>query len=231
MSFCCDAESQFGPKVAERDLRRYRRRGADAVTKLMLAQLRRWPLQNKQLLNIGGGIGVISAELATDAIASATLVEASPAYLEVARRELQSCYGSRSTQFLLADFARIADTLPDADVITLDRVVCCYPDAEGLLRGAAARTRQLLAFSYPRDRWYMRMITAFQNFLRRIRGNVFRTFVHPTQQMSGVLERAGLVRAATHGTLVWVVDLYCRVGDSTDTLDAGDGRHIGKIST
>src|SRR6266481_8796468 len=132
MSFCCAAESQFGPKLAQRDLQRYRRRGADAVTKLMLAQLRRWPLQNKQLLNVGGGIGVINAELAPDGIASATLVEVSPAYLEVARRNLQSRYGSRSTQFLLGDFARIADTLPDADVITLDRVVCCYPDAEGL---------------------------------------------------------------------------------------------------
>jgi len=40
MSFCCAAENQFGPKVPERDLRRYRRRDADAVTKLMLAQLR-----------------------------------------------------------------------------------------------------------------------------------------------------------------------------------------------
>jgi|SRR5437764_202487 len=80
MSFCCAAESQFGPKVAQRDLQRYRRRGADAVTKLMPALLRRRPVQNKQLLNIGGGIGVISAELAADGIVGATLVEASPAY-------------------------------------------------------------------------------------------------------------------------------------------------------
>lgn len=231
MSFCCAAESQFGPKVAERDLRRYRRRGADAVTKLMLAQLRCWPLQNRQLLNIGGGIGVVSAELAADGIAGATLVEASPAYLEVARRELQSRYGSRSTEFLLGDFARIADTLPDADVITLDRVVCCYPDAETLLRGAAARTRQLLAFSYPRDRWYVRGITAVQNFLRRLRGNGFRTFVHLPQQMSAALQRTGLVRIATHGTLVWVVDLYRREGDIPPMLDTAGSRHIGKIPT
>jgi len=231
MSFCCAAENQFGPKVAERDLRRYRRRGADAVTKLMLAQLRQWPLKNKQLLNIGGGIGVISAELAADGIAGATLVEASPAYLEVARRELQSRQGSRSTEFLLGDFARIADTLPDADVITLDRVVCCYPDAEGLLRGAAARTLQLLAFSYPRDRWYMRATTAVQNLLRWMKGKPFRTFVHSPQQMSGVLGHARLVRAATQGTLVWVVDLYYRVGDITDTLDAGGSSHLGKIFT
>ena len=37
----CAAEAQFDRKVAERDLRRYRRRGADPITLLMLAELRR----------------------------------------------------------------------------------------------------------------------------------------------------------------------------------------------
>lgn len=60
MSFCCAAEGQFNHKVAERDLRRYRRKGPDATTQLMLAELRRWPLQEKQLLDIGSGIGVVS---------------------------------------------------------------------------------------------------------------------------------------------------------------------------
>lgn len=212
MSFCCAVENQFDPKRAERDLQRYRRRGPDAVTKLMLAQLRRWPLQNKQLLNIGGGIGVICAELAADGMAGTTLVEASSAYLEVARSEFKCRDGSRSSEFLFGDFARIADTLPDADVTTLDRVICCYPDSETLLRGAAGRTRQLLAFSYPRDRWYMRIITAIQNFLRRVRGNAFRTFVHSPLQMSASLERAGMVRVASRGTFVWVVDVYHRRG-------------------
>jgi 2-polyprenyl-3-methyl-5-hydroxy-6-metoxy-1,4-benzoquinol methylase len=135
----CAAEAQFNRKVAERDLRRYRRRGADATTRLMLAELRRWPLEGRQLLDVGGGIGVISRELADTGVASATIVEASPAYLEVARREAGSQYGSRPTQFILGDFAVIAGTLPEADVVTLDRVVCCYPDAEALLQQAAGR--------------------------------------------------------------------------------------------
>jgi 2-polyprenyl-3-methyl-5-hydroxy-6-metoxy-1,4-benzoquinol methylase len=79
----CAAEAQFNYKVAERDLRRYRRRGADATTRLMLAELRRWPLEGRRLLDVGGGIGVISRELAGTGVASATIVEASPAYLEV----------------------------------------------------------------------------------------------------------------------------------------------------
>jgi 2-polyprenyl-3-methyl-5-hydroxy-6-metoxy-1,4-benzoquinol methylase len=206
----CAAEAQFGRKVAERDLRRYRRRGAAGVTRIMLAELRRWPLQDRQLLDVGGGIGVVSAELAANGLATATLVEASPSYLEVAQGELESRYAPRPTQFLLGDFALIAGTLPDADVVALDRVVCCYPDAKALLQAAAARTRQLLAFTYPHDRWYMRAVIAAQNLLRRLRGNAFRVFVHSPQQMCATLENAGLIRAARHQTLAWVIDLYRR---------------------
>jgi len=211
---CCTqhsaADKQFDSKVAERDLQRYRRRGPNGITRLMLEELRRWPLQGEDLLDIGSGIGVIGAELAGTGLASATLVEMSSAYLEVARAEIGSRYKSRPVQFLLGDFAVIADTLTDADVVILNRVVCCYPDAEALLRAAAARTRRLLAFTYPRDRWYMRTSAALQNFWRRLRGNAFRIFVHSPDHMGAVLETAGLVRARRQGTLGWVLDLYHR---------------------
>jgi 2-polyprenyl-3-methyl-5-hydroxy-6-metoxy-1,4-benzoquinol methylase len=206
----CAAAAQFNHKVAERDLRRYRRRGADATTRLMLAELRRWPLEGRRLLDVGGGIGVISKELAGTGVASATIVEASPAYLEVARREAGSQYGLRPTQFILGDFAVIAGTLPDADVVTLDRVVCCYPDAEALLQQAAGRARQLLAFTYPRDRWYVRTLIVLENFWLRLTGKEFRAFVHQPERMGAVLEAAGLVRATRRETLVWTLDLYCR---------------------
>jgi 2-polyprenyl-3-methyl-5-hydroxy-6-metoxy-1,4-benzoquinol methylase len=206
----CAAEAQFNHKVAKRDLRRYRRRGADATTRLMLAELRHWPLEGRHLLDVGGGIGVISGELSDARVASAVTVEASPAYLEVARREVGPKYGSRPTQFVLGDFAAIAGTLPDADVVTLDRVVCCYPDPEALLGAAAAKTRQVLAFTYPRDRWYVRTMFAFGNFWLRLTGKKFRAFVHGPEQMAAVLEAAGLVRATQRKTLVWMLDLYQR---------------------
>jgi 2-polyprenyl-3-methyl-5-hydroxy-6-metoxy-1,4-benzoquinol methylase len=206
----CAAETQFDRKRAEGDLRRYRRRGADVTTRLLLEEIRRRPLEGRRLLDIGGGIGVISAELAGNGVASATMVEASSAYLEVARREAGSRFGSRPTQFILGDFAAIASTLPDADVVTLDRVVCCYPHGEALLREAAARARQVLAFTFPRDRWYVRMMIALENFWRRLTGNKFRAFVHPPQRMGTVLESAGFVREARRKTLVWAMELYRR---------------------
>jgi hypothetical protein len=139
-------------------------------------------------------------------------VEASTAYLEVARREVGLKFGSRPVQFVRGDFAVIAGTLPDADVVTLDRVVCCYPDAEALLGAAATHTRQVLAFTYPRDRWYVRVMVGLENFLRRLQGKKFRMFVHAPERMAGVLEASGLVRAKQRETLVWMLDVYHRGG-------------------
>ena len=206
----CAAEGQFNRKRAERDLRRYRRRGADATTRLLLAELRRWPLEGASILDVGGGIGVIELELADSGVSRATVVEASPAYFEVARGELESRYGPRPTQFIIGDFATLAPTLADADVVTLDRVVCCYPDAETLLRAAALRARRFVAFTYPRDRWYVRAFIKCVNFGQRLRRSQFRAFIHSQERMQVVLESAGLVRAARQQTVAWRFDLYRR---------------------
>jgi hypothetical protein len=120
-------------------------------------------------------------ELAGSGVSSATVVEASPAYFEVARGEVESRYGSRPTEFVVGDFPAMAPTLPDADVVTLDPVVCCYPNAEDLLRSAAQRARRLVAFSYPRNRWYVRGFIAFENFLAAFK----------RQPVSGISSPAG----------------------------------------
>ena len=177
---------------------------------MLLAALRCWPLEDLQLLDVGSGIGVVAAELAAAGLASATLVDASPAYLELARRNVGSRYGSRPTQFILGDFAAIARTLPEADVVTLDRVVCCYPDASGLLGAAATRSRRLLALTHPRDLWYLRAGFAVMNFFFWIGRSPFRIFVHAPQQMASLLEAAGFVCAAHRGSFLWSFSLYRR---------------------
>jgi 2-polyprenyl-3-methyl-5-hydroxy-6-metoxy-1,4-benzoquinol methylase len=206
----CAAAAHFDPKVADGDLRRYQRHGPDVSTRILLSELRRLPLQGLHLLDVGAGIGVIAVELAGTGLASLTLADASAAYLEAARRHLASRGASRPAQYFLGDFAASADSLPDADIVTLDRVVCCYPDVEALLRGAAARARRMVAFTYPRDRWYVHAALVLENSWYRLNRNPFRAFVHSPERMGSVLESAGFVRAARHATLQWALDLYRR---------------------
>ena len=206
----CAAVSHFNPKKADRDLRRYRGHGPDPSTRMLLSQLRRWPLQGLHLLDVGGGIGIIAVELAGAGLAGVTIADASAGYLEAARRHLASRHSSPAAQFILGDFAATVGAVPDADIVTLDRVVCCYPDVDALLREAAARARHIVAFTYPRDTWYVRAGVVVENLWYWLRQDPFRAFVHSPQRMASVLESAGFVRAARDASLQWALDLYRR---------------------
>src|SRR5260370_35835156 len=59
----CAAAVHFNPMKAERDLRRYQHHLPDPSTRILLAELRRSPLQGLPLLDVGGGIRVNAAGL------------------------------------------------------------------------------------------------------------------------------------------------------------------------
>jgi magnesium-protoporphyrin O-methyltransferase len=77
-------------------------------------------------------------------------------------------------KFIHADFTDVAPEIPTAELVTLDRVVCCYPDFRRLLKAAAEHSQRALAFTYPRETWYMRFGLRVINFFQRLRRDPFR---------------------------------------------------------
>lgn len=148
---CCEiTDHTFGEDSARADIKSYRKRGPAGQTKLILNAIRSLKIKDADLLDIGGGIGVIHHELLRDTANKATHVDASSAYLKVAKDEAARRNHADRVRFIHADFTDVASELPQADVVTLDRVVCCYPDFRGLLKAAAEHSRQAIAFTYPR---------------------------------------------------------------------------------
>lgn len=205
---CKATDEHFDLDAARRDLERYRRRGPDATTRLMLEAIGRAPLRGGSLLDIGAGIGVIHHELLSGALARATHVEAASAYITVAREEDVRRGAEESVDYLLGDAVALSDDLPAADLVTLDRVICCYADWESLVRVSASKARRLYAFSVPHDRWYVRTAVAISNLARRVRGDDFRVFVHPVGKIDRILTERGFQRLALRRTVVWQIALY-----------------------
>ncbi len=50
------------------------------------------------------------------------------------------------------DFMTLDERIDNADICLLDKVVCCYPDAQGLVQKSLAKTKQVYGLTYPRDR-------------------------------------------------------------------------------
>ncbi len=161
-------------------------------------------------MDVGGGIGAIHHELLEDAADQAIHVDASSAYLRAAQEEAARRGHSQRVSFMQADFTDVASDLPQADIVTLDRVVCCYGDFRSLLSAAAGRSRQILAMTYPREAWYVRAAIGLMDFIQFIRRDPFRVFLHPVAQMDAVLSRAGMRRVSLKRLFFWEIALYVR---------------------
>jgi len=146
---CCGAsacESQFDRKRAARELKNYRAHGpAHPTTRAMIHLLRRAGVEGTTLLDIGGDIGAIQHDLLEAGAREVTAVDASSAYQQAARVEAERRGVSARIQFRLGDFVTLAPEVAVADIVTLDRVVCCYPDMEPLVRLSAERCRRRIA--------------------------------------------------------------------------------------
>lgn len=210
LSACAGVEQHFGQEVAARDLARYRTKGPDSLSGLLLAALTARVRRGDSVLDVGAGVGILDFELLATGVTACTLVDASVAYIEAARDEAERQRVTDRLNFVIGDFTSIARDLPEADVVAMHRAVCCYPDYVGLLVAAADHSRRLFTFSYPRDRWYVRLGLAIENLLRRLRGDRFRTFVHEPGAMGAVVKQAGFERIDRRMTFAWCIDVFAR---------------------
>ena len=208
-TFCTTTERQFNGAVARRDLKRYRRRGPDATTRLLRDTILRAGAVGS-VLDVGTGIGALSFELLAAGVPKATAVDAASAYLAVAREEAGRRNLADRLELLHGDFVALAPQLAPTDVVAMNRVVCCYPAYEPLLEKALDRSRRFFAFSYPQDRWYVRTVVSLMNFARAMFRNPFRVFVHSAAGMHALLARGGFSAVSRRTTPVWAVELYAR---------------------
>jgi len=208
---CCEMENNtFGEDEAKANLKDYRKRGPANQTKLILEAVRSLGLKDASLLDVGGGIGTIHHELLKDVASEATHVDASSAYLKIATEEAKRLGHSEQVKFIHADFTDVAAELPQVDVVTLDRVVCCYPNFRELLKAASSKSRTAIALTYPREEWYIKAVMSIMNFFQRLRNDPFRVFVHPVAEMESLLNGEGLKKISVRRLFVWEMALYKR---------------------
>jgi len=139
-------------------------------------------------------------------------VDISRDYLTIAREETARRGHAGLVEFVEGDVVDLASSVPDSDVVTLDRVICCYPDMDRLLSVAAGKARRALGAVYPRDAWWVRSMISAANVFNRLRRSAFRVYLHHPAAIERVLRAHGLERSAGHRTAVWEVAVYRRAG-------------------
>ena len=171
----------------------------------MVSFLEQRGLSGASVLEIGGGVGEIQIELLKRGAEQTLNLELSPAYEQEAKQLLREAGFASRGQRRLHDIAVDPEAVEPADVVVLNRVVCCYPDYERLLGAAGARAERLLVFSYPRRNVASRLVLAIQNAGFRLMRREFRVFAHPPSAMLDVLADRGLHVAFARTGVAWHV--------------------------
>ena len=115
---CRGIEDFFDQKVAVREVRDYRKRGPRASTRLLLDALGAQGVEGVTLLDIGGGVGILQHELLKAGAAGATSVDASSAYLGVAKQEAERLGLAERVTYHHGDFVTLVPSLTEADVVS-----------------------------------------------------------------------------------------------------------------
>jgi 16S rRNA G966 N2-methylase RsmD len=211
---CCEtSDRHFSEAIARKDLQAYLKGKFNWTTRTLLKTLAPKKTEASSLLDIGGGVGVILHEFVAGSAMTATLIETSSAYLQVAQEEAQKRGYSDQVRFMQGDFVYATEEISKVDLVSLDRVVCCYPDAERLIQASTAKCLKWYALSYPRDKWWVRLGIRFENWMRRRAGDSFQVHIYSEALIDKLIKRAGFSQQFHAHNFTWGVAVYRR----TDT--------------
>jgi magnesium-protoporphyrin O-methyltransferase len=155
------------------------------------------------VLEIGGGIGRIQAELLVTGADQGEIVELVPSYEPYARELARETGIEGRTSFRIVDILEEPDAVEPADIVVLNRVVCCSADGVDLAAAAARLARQTLVLSFPRDAIWVRAAIRLLNASFRLRRSSFRAYAHRPNALLGAATSEGLRLAEGERGAFW----------------------------
>jgi len=213
MSCCCPhsrSAGRFFSLFARRYRKRFESKGFEPPQKLLLQGLEQASYQDASLLEIGSGVGHLHQTLLENGASTAIGIDLAATMIEEAKKWASDRGLEDRTRYIEGDFMEMVPTVEQADVTLLDKVICCYPDADGLVHQTLAKTRRVYALIYPRNRWFIRTGCHVLSVLMKLIGSAFRPYVHNPDQVDQWVRDAGFTRIVNDQTMIWLVQVYVK---------------------
>ena len=207
---CVGAGKVFSDRRARKELSRFRKKGPSKSTRQLVDALEAEGVRGSSVIDIGAGVGAVHLSLLEVGAADAVHVDAAPAYQTASREEAERRGLSEQITYVSGDYLDVADDLPAADVVCLDRVICCYPDMKGLVTRSVAAAERAYGLVFPVNRAWVRLAIGLANTGLALLRNPFRTFVHPEDQVRRAVEDAGFTLVFEGRSGMWRTLVYSR---------------------
>ncbi|MBA3688150.1 MAG: methyltransferase domain-containing protein [Chloroflexi bacterium] len=167
----------------------------------------------RTVLELGCGRGGLLLLLVRAGVARATGVDLSPASIDVARSRFEQAQLAQRAHFSVGDAARVP--LEPHDWVILDRVLCCYPDVEGLLANTLPAAKHIYAFAVPTSRGWRGVVARLEDWLdnawNTLRGQPCPGYVHDLDLIEDRLVMAGFRLRHRDRQRLWHIAVYERV--------------------
>jgi len=194
---------------------RYQKNGLSRSSKLLLSFILEEGILNRSVADLGCGAGGFSIELLKKGAGSSVGIDLSPKMIEMANQLARGTGFDTKAKFELGNAA--VSEVPVADLVIMDKVLCCYSEWEPLLKNAMGASRDLVGFIVPRDegivKWPFRLGVRVVNFFQR-RGEKILFYLHPLDRLDETLRESGFTLRKKRGSRYWLVFLYSRTRGS-----------------
>ena len=208
---CCGADRFFDLKGAQKRMKNYKRKGAGKSTKKLLKLLSTQNITDKTLLDIGGGVGAIQWNFLEKGGKNTMDVDASNGYIDVAKSYAAENDFVEKAQFLNGDFVDMSEEISAYDFVTLDKVVCCYPDYHSLLGLAIQKCNNTIALTFPLAGPISKITAVFENIYFTFKKNPFRTYIHSPDDIEKFILSKGFKIVSKKVSFPWHVRVYQNV--------------------
>lgn len=211
---CCCPHSKSGGRLfsffAGSYRRRFSKKGFEPSQVQLMAGLEQAGYQDASLLEVGSGVGYLHQVLLEQGAKNSVGIDLAVDMLKEAESWANEKGLSERTKYIQGDFIELLEQVEAADITILDKVVCCYPHAELLVKSSIAKTKRVYALTYPRNRWFIRIVIEMMAFFLKLSGSDFRAFVHSPESIEKWITQAGFKKVYQEQTFIWLSQIYTK---------------------
>ena len=203
----CDIDA----KKAKKQYKHYLKNGPSKVTAKLIEQLANSKI-GASLLDVGGGIGAIQWWFLRNGGIQTYGVDASTGYTHFAIEYAAQNDFKESSHFILGDFTTLAPELPPVNHVTLDKVICCYPDFEAIINQACSKASGTVSLSYPMDGFVADIVRWFGVLSMKLIRNPFKPYVHRVASVRALFVENGFKLREQETSFPWHIQTYEKDG-------------------
>jgi Methyltransferase domain len=206
---CCGADLFFDKKTAKKQYKSYIKKGPSRVTKKLIGQLEKIKT-GESLVDIGGGIGAIQWWFLNHGGKHTFGIDASSGYTALAQEHAAKNNFKESANFIMGDFTDKAEELTKADHVTLDKVICCYPDFETILNLACKKSTSTVSLSYPMDGFITDIFRGLGVLYMKLTGSSFKPYIHRVASVRALFVENGFEIKDKELSFPWHIETYTK---------------------